>query len=37
MELLYGRKYLKESDMEECRVYFKNGCLDFLNNIMEVI
>ena len=37
MELLYGRKYLKESDIAECRVYFKNGCLDFLNNIMEVV
>ncbi|WKY45987.1 Holliday junction resolvase RecU [Eubacteriaceae bacterium ES2] len=30
MEVFYGRKYLKETDIQDCRIEFKNGYLDFL-------
>lgn len=30
METLYGRKYLLETDIVDCRLKFKHGCLDFL-------
>lgn len=37
MEIFYGRKYLQEKDLESCRIEFRNGCLDFMHNIVEVI
>lgn len=36
MELLYGRKYLKETDLKEYQLKFCSGWLQFLTNIMEV-
>ncbi|MDN5307963.1 MAG: recombination protein [Eubacteriaceae bacterium] len=30
METFYGRKYLKEEDIKDCQVCFKNGYIDFL-------
>lgn len=37
METFYGRKYLQEKDLESCRIEFRNGCLDFMHNIAEVM
>lgn len=37
METFYGRKYLQEKDLESCRIEFRNGCLDFMHNIVEVM
>jgi recombination protein U len=36
METFFGRKYLLETDIKNCRVEFKNGYLNFLNNIKEL-
>ncbi|OFV69273.1 Holliday junction resolvase RecU [Acetobacterium wieringae] len=36
MEVIFGRKYLQERDLESCRVMFWNGYLDFMHNIAEV-
>lgn len=36
METFYERKYLTEDDLKDCRLVFKNCCLNFLENIPEV-
>jgi recombination protein U len=36
MEVFYGRKYLREEDMESYKISFRNGHLDFMHNIAEV-
>lgn len=35
METFYERKYLTEADLKDCRVSYKNCCLNFLEKIKE--
>jgi len=36
METFYGRKYLKETDVEDLKLNFKNGYLNFLEKRKEI-